>query len=455
MTSRERVELALNHREADRVPLDLGASAVTGMHVSSVYALRQRMGLDPPGTPVKVVEPYQMLGEIAPDLMDALGVDVVGLGAPTNMFGFRNDGWKPWTFFDGTPVLVPEAFNTDPEPNGDILMYPEGDKSAPPSGHLPKGGFYFDTIVRQDPLEEDALTAEDNLQEFQPVSDEVVEHYRAGAERLAATGRAILANFGGTAFGDIALVPAPWLKHPRGIRDIAEWYMSTTARFDLVQEIFDRQCAIALANWEKLHRAVGDRVTAVFVTGTDFGTQHGPFISPQAYRDLFKPFHRRVNDWVHTHTNWKTFIHSCGAVSAFLDDFVDAGFDILNPVQCSAAGMDPETLKAKHGDRITFWAAAWTPRARSPSAPPTTCAARSASGSASSALVAASSSTPPTTSRPKSPSRTSRPCTRPWPSAGSIRMRTESAALPSAHWRTRPLRCARIFLFRRGTRGRG
>lgn len=355
MTSRERVELALNHREADRVPLDLGASAVTGMHVSSVYALRQRMGLDPPGTPVKVVEPYQMLGEIAPDLMDALGVDVVGLGAPTNMFGFRNDGWKTWTFFDGTPVLVPEAFNTDPEPNGDILMYPEGDKSAPPSGHLPKGGFYFDTIVRQDPLDEDALRAEDNLQEFQPVSDEVVEHYRAGAERLAATGRAILANFGGTAFGDIALVPAPWLKHPRGIRDIAEWYMSTTARFDLVQEIFDRQCAIALANWEKLHRAVGDRVTAVFVTGTDFGTQHGPFISPQAYRDLFKPFHRRVNDWVHTHTNWKTFIHSCGAVSAFLDDFVDAGFDILNPVQCSAVGMDPEILKAKYGDRITFW----------------------------------------------------------------------------------------------------
>jgi hypothetical protein len=73
-------------------------------------------------TPVKVVEPYQMLGEVKPDLMAALGVDVIGLGSSVTMFGFRNEGWKPWTTFDGTPVLVPEGFNTEPEANGDILM---------------------------------------------------------------------------------------------------------------------------------------------------------------------------------------------------------------------------------------------------------------------------------------------------------------------------------------------
>src|SRR5512143_2165582 len=117
MNARERVMLALSHREPDRVPLDLGGSATTGMHVSSVYLLRQALRLDPPGTPVKVVEPYQMLGEIAPDLLDALGVDVLPLPAPRTMFGFANQDWKPWTFFDGTPVLVPAAFNTDPEPN--------------------------------------------------------------------------------------------------------------------------------------------------------------------------------------------------------------------------------------------------------------------------------------------------------------------------------------------------
>ena len=82
------------------------------MHVSSVYVLRQALGLDAPGTPVKVVEPYQMLGEIQPDLMDALGVDVIGLGSTKTLFGFENVGWKPWTTFDGTPVLVPKGFNT-------------------------------------------------------------------------------------------------------------------------------------------------------------------------------------------------------------------------------------------------------------------------------------------------------------------------------------------------------
>ncbi len=356
MTSRERVNLALNHREPDRVPMDLGASAVTGMHVTTVYKFRQALGLDAPGTPVKVVEPYQMLGEIAPDLMDAIGVDVVGLGGPRTLFGFENKGWKEWTWFDGTPLLVPEGFNTDPEPDGSILMYPEGDKSAPPSGKLPKDGFYFDTIVRQPTIDDDNLDPEDNLQEFGPISDADLEHFRSEAERLyTQTDKAILANFGGTAFGDIALVPVPWIKYPRGIRDIEEWYVSTAARRDYVYAVFERQCEIALQNWAKINEVVGDKVAAVFVTGTDFGTQRGPFISVQAYRDLYKPFHKAVNDWVHSNTGWKTFIHSCGSVASLIPDFIDAGFDILNPVQCSAADMDARSLKSRFGDRITFW----------------------------------------------------------------------------------------------------
>jgi hypothetical protein len=347
---------ALNHQEPDRVPLDIGGSATSGMHVSSVYLLRQALQLDPPGTPVKVVESYQLLGEIKPDLINALGIDVVPLVSPRSMFGFRNEGWKPWTFFDGTPVLVPAGFNTDPEPSGDILMYPEGDKSAPPSGRLPKNGFYFDTLIRQPPIDESQLNVEDNLEEFGLVSDADVEHFRSTAARLyAETDKAILANFGGTGFGDIALVPAPWLKHPKGIRDVAEWYMSTVARRDYVYRIFERQCEIILANLEKLYAAVGDRAVAVFLTGTDFGMQTGSFISPKSYRDLYQPFHKQVNDWVHQHTPWKTFIHSCGSVMTLLPDFIASGFDILNPVQTSAAEMDPRRLKERFGDRITFW----------------------------------------------------------------------------------------------------
>lgn len=356
MNSRQRVEAALSHQQPDYVPLDLGASPVTGMHVSSVYQLRQALGLDEPGTPVRVVEPYQMLGEIDARLIESLGVDVVGLGGSKTLFGFENISWKPWALFDGTPVLVPEAFNTEPEPNGDILMYPEGDKSAPPSGRMPKGGFYFDTIVRQDPINDQKLNVEDNLQEFGPISDAQLEHFAREAERISSqTDKAILANFGGTAFGDIALVPAPFLKHPRGIRDVEEWYVSTVTRFDYVYEVFRRQCEIALANLAKIYDVAVDGVTAVFVTGTDFGTQNGPFISPQTYRKLYQPFHKRINDWVHQHTPWKTFIHSCGSVIALLPDIIEAGFDILNPVQCSAAGMGPQTLKDRFGDKIAFW----------------------------------------------------------------------------------------------------
>jgi hypothetical protein len=356
MTSRERVARALDHQEPDRVPLDLGGSPTTGMQVSSVYLLRQALELDPPDTPVKVTEPYQMLGEIKPDLMEALGVDVIPLGSPRNMFGFENKDWKEWRLFDGTPVLVPQAFNTDPEPDGSILMYPEGDKSVPPSARMPKDGYYFDSITRQPPIDDSKLNPEDNLEEFGPISDADLAYYAREVERLSkATDKAILGNFGGTAFGDIALVPAPWLKHPKGIRDVAEWYMSTIVRRDYVYQVFERQCEIGIANLEKIYQVVGDRVSVVFITGTDFGAQHGSFISPKAYRDLFKPFHKAVNDWVHKNTKWKTFIHSCGSVWNLYEDFIEAGFDIHNPVQCSAAGMDPCRLKKTHGEKIVFW----------------------------------------------------------------------------------------------------
>lgn len=356
ITSRERVRMALEHREPDRVPLDLGSTPVTGMHVSAVYRLRQALGLDAPGTPVKVIEPFQMLGEIKPDLIEALGVDAVPLTSPKTFFGFRNENWKPWTTFDGTPVLVPEGFNTDPEPNGDILLYPEGDKSAPPSGRMPRGGWYFDAIIRQPPIDESKLNVEDNLEEFGPISEEDLAYFAAEADRLyRETDKAIVANFGGTSFGDIALVPAPWLKHPRGIRDVEEWYISTVTRRDYVYRVFERQCEIGLANLERLHQVVGDKVSVIFVTGTDFGAQNGPFISPQVYRELYAPFHRQVNDWVHRNTSWKTFIHSCGAVEPLIEDFIAVGFDILNPVQTSAAGMVPSVLKQRYGDRIAFW----------------------------------------------------------------------------------------------------
>lgn len=354
MASRQRVELALAHRQADRIPLDLGGSLVTGMHCSTVYKLRQALALDPPGTPVKVIEPYQMLGEIAPDLMDVLGVDVASVGRIDNVYGFPNEDWKEWSAF-GVPLLVPGLFPTAREPNGDLLMYPCADRSAPPCARMPKSGFYFDAIVRQPPIDEDKLDPADNAVDYSVISDADLAHICSEIERLQPSGRAIIGDFGGMSFGDIAFVPGPTNRHPKGIRDLEEWYMSYVTRPQYVYEVFERECEIALETLARAKAAVGDAVTVAYVTGADFGTQQGPLISPKVYRNLFKPFHVQINEWIHTHTNWKTFIHSCGSIWRLLDDIVDAGFDCLNPVQCSAVDMGPEQLKAKYGDRITFW----------------------------------------------------------------------------------------------------
>lgn len=356
LSSRERVERALNHQTTDRVPLDLGACGQTGMHVTTVYRLRQALGLDAPGTPVKVIEPYQMLGEIKPDLLAAVGGDVVSVGVRQTMFGFLNENWKPWTFHDGTPLLVAEEFNTEPDPNGDILMYAEGDRSFPPSAKMPAGGWYFDSIMRQPEIDEDNLRPADNTEEFGVLSDDEVDYLARETERLYnETDKAIMLVLPGMGFGDIAIVPGPMLKNPKGIRDVSEWYISTVSRPEYVRAIFERQCAIALENLPRIYEAVGDRVTAVWISGTDFGAQNGPLIAPRTFRSLFKPFYTRINDWIREHTRWHRFIHSCGSIMPLVPDLIEAGFDILNPVQTSAANMDPATLKQRFSDQITFW----------------------------------------------------------------------------------------------------
>ena len=353
MTSKERVAAAVRHRPPDRIPIDFGSTGVTGIHASCVAALRDYYGLE--RRPVKVHEPYQMLGLVEEDLQQAMGIDVTGVFSRKTMFGFPIEAWKPWRTHQGLEVLVPEAFRTRTDANGDTLIYPEGDLDAPPSGRMPGNGYFFDTIVRQEPIVDDDLNPEDNSEEFQPAAEADLAWLKAGVEAAAAGGRAVMASFGGTAFGDIALVPAPFLKHPKGIRDISEWYMSTSSRRDYIHAVFSRQCEVGLENLGRIHAAVGDAVDTVFLCGTDFGTQTGTFCSVKTFRELWFPYYRKVNDWVHEHTNWRTFKHSCGSVDRFIPSFVEAGFDILNPVQCSAAGMDAEHLKTDYGERIVFW----------------------------------------------------------------------------------------------------
>jgi hypothetical protein len=353
MESRERVQCALEHWQPDRIPVDFGGTGVTGMHVSSVAALRDYYGLEK--RLVKVIDPGAMLGGIDEDLKTALAIDTECLIKRMTRYGFPAENWKTWRLYDGLEVLVPGGFNVTVDENGDTLMYPFGDTSLAPSARMPKDGFFFDSIVRQQPFDEDHLDPADNLEEYGPISEEELDHLEREAKRARAAGRCVVGSFGGTSFGDIAHVPGVGLANPKGIRDITEWYVSTRSRRDYVHAVFNGQCEIALKNLDRIAARLNEFVDVINVCGTDFGTQNSSFCSVGTFRELWLPYYRRVNEWIHKNTRWKAFKHSCGAVEKFIPAFLEAGFDILNPVQCSAAGMEAEVLKQRYGRNLVFW----------------------------------------------------------------------------------------------------
>ena len=158
-----------------------------------------------------------------------------------------------------------------------------------------------------------------------------------------------------TNLGDIAFVPGPDLVDPKGVRDVAEWYMLTASRPDVVHKIFERQVEVGIANLEKTHDRVGDAIDIIFLCGADFGTQTSAFCSVKTFDSLWKPHYADLCGWIHKNTSWKTFKHSCGSSERFYESMIDAGIDIINPVQCSAKGMDPRMLKDKYKGRLVFW----------------------------------------------------------------------------------------------------
>jgi uroporphyrinogen-III decarboxylase len=353
MSSKENLLITLNHQQPDRLVVDFGATPVTGIHARVVEQLRDHFGLEK--KPVTVSEPYQMLGQVDDDLAEAMGVDVAGVAPPADMFGNILDHWKAWRTPWGQEVLVPGSFHVSVDRRGDTLIYPQGDPGVPPCAKMPKAAYFFDALNRQGPVDDAKLDPEENLEEFAFMSHKDIAYWTAVTGNIRKKDKGVVANFGGTAIGDIALVPGLNLKHPRGIRDVAEWYMSTLTRSDYLHRVFEKQTDIALENLDRVRNATGDSVDVVYLCGTDFGTQESSFCSPDTFSELYAPYYRKINDWIHQHTRWKTFKHSCGAVEPFMEHFIDAGFDIINPVQVNAAGMDPVLLKEKYGDRLVFW----------------------------------------------------------------------------------------------------
>ena len=355
MNSRENLKKALSHQQPEHLVLDFGGTGVTGIHCLAVKNLRDHYGLEE--RPVKVVEPFQMLGEVDEELLEAMRIDVVGAYGKGNLLGFDNFecDWKPFTSNWGQELLVPVDFNYTRTDDGSLLIYPGGDQSVGPSARMPKTGYFFDAIIRQKPIDDENLNVEENLEEFGAITDVTLDYWERTIGQLSAAGKGIIASLGGTALGDIALVPGMNLKNPKGIRDVADWYMSTVMRPEYIHAIFEKQTEIALANYDKIYKRIGNQIDAVFICGTDFGTQDSTFCSPDQFRELYMPYYKQVNDWIHKNTEWKSFKHSCGAVESFMPLFIESGIDIINPVQINAKGMDPRHLKNTYGKDLVFW----------------------------------------------------------------------------------------------------
>jgi hypothetical protein len=353
MTSKETVLQSLNHKTGNPIPVDFGATSVTGIHCRIVEALRRFYGLE--NRPVRIIEPFQMLGEVDEELRKIIGVDVVGVWGRQNMFAIDetrlHEQLTPW----GQSVLVAEGIDFTPDKNGDVYIYAKGNRNFPPCAVMPEGCFFVNAIERGGAVDDASLSVSDNLEEYGYLTDDDLSHFAREADKAAATGAAVIAGFGGTALGDIAFVPGMGLEQPKGIRSIAEWYMSTVLRQDYIHQIFEQQTDIAIANYRLLWEKTGNKVDVVFTCGTDFGTQTSQFCSVETFNELWLPHYKRMNDWIHRNTSWKIFKHCCGSIIPLIPSMIDAGFDILNPVQINAKDMDSQRLKDEFGDSVTFW----------------------------------------------------------------------------------------------------
>ena len=354
MTSRERLSETLNHRQPDKVVVDMGSSLATGISAIALSKLRDALGLEK--RPVKIFDPMQMLGLVEDDVLEALKLDVVGVWPLQSTLGYTNENWKPWRFRD-IDFLIGDGFEYDTDESGALLAYPCGDRSVAPSMKMPDGGYYFDSIVRQEVIDENNQNGkEDFKNDYAPASDDVVAYMKQEATRLFDTTSygITLGHFRG-GIGDVAVIPGPSQRVTKGIRSAEEWLVAHYTMPGYIHDVYEYQTDSAIDTFKRLAEALGDIPQVVQISGTDFGTQRSEFISPAMYREFYQPYHAKINAWIHENTSWKTMYHCCGSIVNLLGDLADAGVDVLNPVQCSAAGMDPEMLKVKFGDKFVFW----------------------------------------------------------------------------------------------------
>jgi len=316
MTPRDRVRAALAHREPDRIPFDLGGTRVTGIHARAYERLRPALGLEPRAA--RIGDLTQQLAEVETDVLDALEADV-RLVSPRGGSAYRReiverDGHYVYTDEWGVGRRMPID-----------------------------GGMYYDSFAPPLPGDVD-LAAVDAYAAPDATDPARTAGMGDDARAIAAEGRAV-------AVGSICGGLTEGLFKIRGFE---EGYMDLAADPDLARRVMGRVLETKLAYWERALPEVGDAVD-VLVEADDLGGQDRTLFSPRTYRELVKPLHRELFDYLHARTDAKVFFHTCGAVRELIPDLIDIGVDILNPVQVSAAAMDTAELKAEFGRDIVFW----------------------------------------------------------------------------------------------------
>jgi len=351
MNSRERVLAAINHQESDRVPIDFGGHRSSGIAAIAYAKLKKALGIT--SGDIYVYDMIQQLAIVESPVLDAVGADVVELGR-----GFMLDDkdWKPWVLPDGTPCKIPGYTNLEKRGEDSYLISGDGLDLAIQK----KGCLYFEQIhwpLADRPIEDDDFS---DLQEvFKhsvwtdvtspgghiPLTKVGLKILAAGAKALReSTERAIIGLFGGSMF-----------EIPQFLYRMDNYFTYMALYPEACIRLSEQLCQLHLSNLEKWLGAVAPYIDIVLF-GDDLGGQHGPLISPIMYRKYYKPYHKKL--WLRVKElapHVKIQLHTCGGIEPLLEDLIDAGLEIANPIQITCKGMNAESLKAKYGQRLTFW----------------------------------------------------------------------------------------------------
>ena len=337
LTSRERVRISLNHQEPDRLPIDFGAMRSTGINAIAYNRLKKYLGMK--NTETKVYDIYQQLAEPEEAIMKIMGADVVQLHRYRPAFGIDIANWKPGKLMDGSDCLVPRDFNPVENSRGDLDVIKDDKVIA----RMPKGGYYFDPMYH--PYANVKSMGDIDKIPVSEITHEELSYLREKAKELyEKTDYAILGSFGGNI---LEAGQSDW--------GYERFFIEMALNPDMVHYYLERKIQVYLRDLEKYLNAVGEYID-VIQFGDDLGTHENTQISIQMYRDMIKPYHTRLYQYVRNNfPNVKVFLHSCGAIYDLIPDLIDAGVEILNPVQLSARNMDPIKLKREFGNHLTFW----------------------------------------------------------------------------------------------------